>query len=196
MPITVLRLWIMCIKMIDKTDPLFEVLVAENATPEVETASDVETSLLKRILRLWGGITEVVPLGDRWKGGNLILQPGDTTLKAKELPIDTFFHKIVTLRDRLPCTGAKTLTATKYSTDEEKVNMQQYITRIYGSLTTFNVLFRDKETPVYRRKKRQRLVGVYMVDLFRLPAVSLGEMIDKDIFSIKRGTFHRNLLRI
>jgi hypothetical protein len=54
-------------KMIDKTDPLFEVLVAENTTAEVETASEVETSILK-ILRLWGGITEVVPLGDRWKG--------------------------------------------------------------------------------------------------------------------------------
>lgn len=131
------------IKMIDKTDPLFEVLVAENATPEVETTSDVETSLLK-ILRLWGGITEVVPLGDRWKGGNIILQPGDTTLKAKELPIDTFFHKIVMLRDRLRVLE-QNINSHKVLTDEEKVNMQQYITRIYGSLTTFNVLFRDKE---------------------------------------------------
>ncbi|MEZ2445519.1 hypothetical protein QFZ51_002434 [Chitinophaga sp. W3I9] len=131
------------IKMIDKTDPLFEVLVAENATPEVETTSDVETSLLK-ILRLWGGIAEVVPLGDRWKGGNLILQPGDTTLKAKELPIDTFFHKIVMLRDRLRVLE-QNINSHKVLTDEEKVNMQQYITRIYGSLTTFNVLFRDKE---------------------------------------------------
>ncbi len=131
------------IKMIDKTDPLFEVLVAENETPEVETTSDVETSLLK-ILRLWGGITEVVPLGDRWKGGNIILQPGDTTLKAKELPIDTFFHKIVMLRDRLRVLE-QNINSHKVLTDEEKVNMQQYITRIYGSLTTFNVLFRDKE---------------------------------------------------
>lgn len=131
------------IKMIDKTDPLFEVLVAENVTAEVETASDVETSLLK-ILRLWGGITEVVPLGDRWKGGNIILQPGDTTLKAKELPIDTFFHKIVMLRDRLRVLE-QNINSHKVLTDEEKVNMQQYITRIYGSLTTFNVLFRDRE---------------------------------------------------
>ncbi|MBS0032207.1 hypothetical protein ACTJJ0_22670 [Chitinophaga sp. 22321] len=131
------------IKMIDKTDPLFEVLVAENATSEVETASDTEISLLK-ILRLWGGITEVVPLGDRWKGGNIILQPGDASLKAKELPIDTFFHKIVMLRDRLRVLE-QNINSHKVLTDEEKVNLQQYITRIYGSLTTFNVLFRDKE---------------------------------------------------
>ncbi|MEC5143352.1 hypothetical protein [Chitinophaga sp. 212800010-3] len=131
------------IKMIDKTDPLFEVLVAENVTPEVETTSDVETSLLK-ILRLWGGIAEVVPMGDRWRGGIMILQPADNSLKPKEVPIDTFFHKIVMLRDRLRVLE-QNINSHKVLTDEEKVNMQQYITRIYGSLTTFNVLFRDKE---------------------------------------------------
>ncbi|MFB6454867.1 hypothetical protein ACE38W_06315 [Chitinophaga sp. Hz27] len=131
------------VKLIDKTDPLFEVLVAENVTAEVETASEMETSLLK-ILRLWGGITEVVPLGDKWRNGTIILKPGDSSLKPKELPVETFFHKIVMLRDRLRVLE-QNINSHKILTDEEKINMQQYITRIYGSLTTFNVMFRDKE---------------------------------------------------
>ncbi|SHL63536.1 hypothetical protein SAMN05444266_104234 [Chitinophaga jiangningensis] len=131
------------IKLVDKTDPLFEVLVAENKTTEVETLSEVETSLLK-ILRLWGGFSEIVPLGDKWRNGTLILQPGDASLKAKEIPIDAFFHKIVMLRDRLRVLE-QNINSHKVLSDEEKINLQQYITRIYGSLTTFNVLFRDKE---------------------------------------------------
>src|SRR5690606_10239915 len=79
------------IKEIDKTDNLLDEIIPENQTVEVETASDAEKSLLK-ILRLWGGITENVPLGERWTGGTLILKPADSSLKPKEIPIDVFFH--------------------------------------------------------------------------------------------------------
>lgn len=131
------------VEEIDKTDPLFEILYMENQTIEVETTSEVETSLLK-ILRLWNGFSEVVPLGERWIGGMMILQPKDASLKGKEIPVDVFFHKIVMVRDRLRVLEQQ-INAHKLLSDEDKVNMQQYITRIYGSLTTFNVLFKDKE---------------------------------------------------
>src|SRR6185436_3409024 len=88
------------IKEIDKNDSHLEEIIPENVSEEIETHSDVERSLLK-ILRLWGGFLENVPLGDRWVGGNIVLQPADKTLKPKEIPIDVFFHKIVMLRDRL-----------------------------------------------------------------------------------------------
>ena len=131
------------IKEIDKTDTLLDEIIAENATVELETTSDVEKSLLK-ILRLWNGVSEVVPMGDKWKGGTMLLQTADKTLKPKEIPIEDFFHKIVMLRDRLRVLE-QNINSNKKLSDEEKVNIQQYITRCYGSLTTFNVLFKDKE---------------------------------------------------
>lgn len=131
------------VKEIDKTDIHLEEIIPENVSVEIETHSEVEKSLLK-ILRLWGGITEEVPLGDRWQKGTMLLQPFDKTLKPKEIPIEDFFHKVIMLRDRLRVLE-QNINSSKNLTDEEKVNIQQYITRCYGSLTTFNVLFRDKE---------------------------------------------------
>lgn len=131
------------IKEIDKTDPKLEEIIPENVTAEIETGSDIEKSLLK-ILRLWGGLTETVPLGDKWSGGTLLLQPADKSLKPKEIPIADFFHKIVMLRDRLRVLE-QNINSNKKLSDEDKVGMQQYITRCYGSLTTFNVLFKNKE---------------------------------------------------
>jgi hypothetical protein len=131
------------IKEIDKTDDKLEEIIPANVTAEVETVSEVETCLLK-ILRMWSDVSEIVPLGERWKGGKMLLQPFDKSQKPKEIPIDVFFHKIVMLRDRIRVMEQQ-INAHKLLSDEDKINLQQYITRIYGTLTTFNVLFKNKE---------------------------------------------------
>ena len=131
------------LKEIDKNDPHLDEIIPENVTTELETSSAAEKSLLK-ILQLWGGLTEIVPLGDKWKGGTMLLQTGDKSIKPKEIPIDIFFHKIVMARDRLRVLEQQ-INGHKGLGDEDKVNLQQYITRIYGSFTTFNVLFKNQE---------------------------------------------------
>ncbi len=101
-------------------------------------------AVLGDVLEKWAEVSEVVPLGSKWKGGTLVLKPADPALKGKEMPIEAFFHKIVMIRDRMRVLE-QNLNKSKNLSDEEKVHMQQYITRIYGSLTSFNVLFRHPE---------------------------------------------------
>jgi len=106
------------------------------------TLSEVE-EVLAAILEKHNAIEYKVHMGDKWLNGTLILQPINNS-QPKEMPIETFFHKIVMVRDRLRVLE-QNINSHKKLTDEEKVDLQQYITRIYGSLTSFNILFKDKE---------------------------------------------------
>lgn len=126
----------------------------ERIEPEYDVSfSEAEDALIK-ILREWSDVTEVVSLGDKWKDGKMILKPGDDSLKEKEVPIDIFFNKIVMLRDRLRVMEQRINAHDKLS-NEDKINLQQYITRIYGSLTTFNVLFKYK-TDYFEGEKSEK----------------------------------------
>lgn len=115
----------------------------ENASKTTLSISEIE-EVLNYVLDKHSALNEVVPLGEKWIGGTMLLQPANTELKPKEIPVEVFFHKIVMLRDRLRVLE-QNINSHKVLTDEEKINIQQYITRIYGSLTTFNVLFSEKE---------------------------------------------------
>ena len=108
---------------------------------------------LRDLLTASGGI-EPTPIGAKWEGGTLVLKPGRPGLQEKEIPVDTFFKKIVMVRDRLRVLEQKINTAEKLS-DAEKIDMQQYVTRCYGSLTTFNMLFDDRDDWFVGEKKSE-----------------------------------------
>jgi hypothetical protein len=115
---------------------------------ELQPLSDAEAATYEMVMlasrELHEAEVPVSEMGARWHGGELVLKPADAGQTPKTIPIDTFFHKIVMVRDRLRVMEAQ-INGNKKLTDQEKADLQQYITRIYGSLTTFNVLFKDKK---------------------------------------------------
>lgn len=131
------------VKTINK-DYELKVLEAAEATESGSsniTIADIEEAL-DNILERRLHEMQIVPMAGKWNNGTMILKPGDGSLQPKDVPIETFFHKIVMVRDRLRLIEQK-INSHKVLTDEDKVDLQQYITAIYGSLTTFNVLFKE-----------------------------------------------------
>jgi hypothetical protein len=129
---------------IPSAEPIAIVTERERSAPPAMTpqgsAGDLEL-LLRRIIREEAGLTPAAP-AEKWRGGSLVLRPGNTSLQEKSVPIETFFHKIVMLRNRLR-TLEQHVNASDLP-DDVKVKLQAYITGCYGSLTTFNVLFADE----------------------------------------------------
>lgn len=113
----------------------------ENTQPSL-SLDDVELAL-ENVLFKMNIIDEPVKLGDKWLRGKLVILPGNKDMQEKEVPIDVFFNKIVLVRDRLRVLEQNINSHPKLDS-EDKIHLQQYITRCYGSLTTFNVLFKDK----------------------------------------------------
>jgi hypothetical protein len=104
--------------------------------------ADEFKSVLRDVLRDELGV-KPIELGGRWSGGEVLLKPGKEGTAEKKIPIEALFHKIVMIRDRLRVLEQK-INGHPQLSDEDKVQMQQYVTQCYGSLTTFNVLFADR----------------------------------------------------
>lgn len=113
--------------------------------PLSELVRGVIDSVVEKLDLKKGVADEIVDqLGARWQNGQLILKPADASLQSKEVPLETFFHKIVMIRDNLRILEQK-INSNKVLNDAEKVEWQQYVTRCYGSMTTFNILFKSKD---------------------------------------------------
>lgn len=129
------------IREILKTSNDIEVIDLIEQPDDLVSMEMIEQTLIS-ILRNFSDIQETVQIADKWRGGTLILKPSSSELKPYEMPITTFFNKIIMIRDRLRVLEQK-VNASNLS-EEDKISCQQYITRCYGSLTSFNVLFKNK----------------------------------------------------
>jgi hypothetical protein len=126
-----------------RPEPAFRPRIPDGPVGVLEMTREELKALIREAMdeERGGGLA---PLAPRWEGGVAVLKPNDPQLQPKELPLEALFHKVVMIRDRLRVLEQK-LNAHPKLTDAEKVDLQAYITGCYGSLTTFNVLFRDRE---------------------------------------------------
>jgi hypothetical protein len=131
----------MGLKQILKTYDGLEIIESVDEERDFVSYEKVERTFV-RLIRQLTDIQETAAIAKKWVGGRVILEPGDKALSSKDFPIDAFFHKIIMIRDRMRVLEQR-VNSSQLS-EEDKINIQQYITRIYGSLTTFNVLFADK----------------------------------------------------
>jgi hypothetical protein len=114
---------------------------AKELANQTVSLTDVEAALEGIFIRM-DKTQDIIPLGNKWLKGKLVIQPADASMQTKEIPIDTFFNKIIMLRDRLRVLEQNINSHSKLD-NEDKIHLQQYITKCYGSLTTFNVLFKE-----------------------------------------------------
>lgn len=121
----------------------FEVVEAKKPDFPMLSMKDVEGAIREALIAT-SERAPIVPLGGKWMGGQVVFEPNDANLQSKEIPMAIFFHKIVMVREKLRVLEQKINNHPKLD-DEDRVDMQQYITRCYGSLTSFNVLFAYKE---------------------------------------------------
>ncbi len=122
-------------------EPEAKILLPKEIDLDMDT--DEFRRVLREVLREELGVGDA-PLGDRWRGGEMVLRPGKEGTQEKRVPIEVFFQKVVMLRDKLRVLEQK-VNGSKNLESDEKLQLQQYITGCYGSLTTFNVLFRERD---------------------------------------------------
>ncbi len=116
--------------------------IIERIQPERTVSYTQLERSLERVLQAHDLLPPDVELARKWEGGSLIIRDSDGTVKEKEIPIETFFKKIIMVRERLRVLEQRINNSNL--SDEDKINIQQYITRAYGSLTTFNILFQER----------------------------------------------------
>ena len=135
-----------------KYNPDLKVLETPESAPKTGLSLSEIEEAITFVLEKHHGLSQIVKIADKWKGGILEMIPANKELQSKEVPIEAFFHKIVMLRDRLRVLEQNINTHPKLD-DEDRLQLQQYITRAYGSLTTFNVLFAEKNDYFVGQKK-------------------------------------------